>query len=370
MSNALQQLTSNNKQTFLDVVPEIVAQFGIHVKRVDIMGFCNSRRISVPPFNSKLKVAHGVWNLEPFMRELKRPIPIPISVSTNGLEVSSEDNFSGYHNVHVDLEDKRTDKEIEDAITEHFETASMIIDGLIQGDSFAAILSGNPGIGKTYNTEIALELAAADETIEYEIQKGYTRATGLLRLLYKNRAPNKVVLIDDMDSVFQDVVGLNLLKAALDTKKVRKISWLSEKQFETEDGEVIPKTFTYEGRIIFITNINFEDEVRRHNKASEHLLALMSRCDYIDLNLPTQRELMIRIKSVIKNTEILTASGLKKESQAAIVKFLEDYKDEVRELSLRTVARLVKTMISAKEDLTKFSQMAKMTSFSRDRRHF
>jgi ATPase family protein associated with various cellular activities (AAA) len=375
-------MSSSNKQTFLDVVPEIIQHFGLHPKRRDLMGYCLSRRIQVPLVNLKRgRVSHGIWNLEPYAQQLGIQMPAGF-VPTAPAGDTTNHNPTQYHQqegstaplvvmptVFTPHVDERTDAEIEEAINNHFALADMITTTVIDGDSKAMILSGNPGIGKTYTVEYMLENAAEQGDIEFTVAKGYSRPTGLFKLLYMNRMKHQILLIDDMDSVFGDTDGLNLLKAALDTTKRRDISWLTEREMTTPDGEVIPKTFLYEGRIIFITNLDFEREIQRHGKIAEHLTALMSRCDYVDLNLRTQRELMIRIRSVVRNTEIVSTT-LNDHEINIILQYIEEHMEHMRELSLRMVVKLRDKMLAARGDLHRFKMMADGTVLRKHGRLF
>ena len=97
--------------------------------------------------------------------------------------------------------------------------------------------------------------------------------------LYENR--DKLVIFDDCDSVFADELALNILKAALDSGKTRKICWNSDSRLLREEG--IPNTFNFNGSAIFITNLKFDNV--RSTKIKDHLEALMSRCHYIDLEI-------------------------------------------------------------------------------------
>lgn len=60
----------------------------------------------------------------------------------------------------------------------------------------------------------------------YTMIKGSGSALGLYKLLYYNSGANNIVFIDDADGLLADQDQRNLLKAATDTKAVRKLSWL------------------------------------------------------------------------------------------------------------------------------------------------
>ena len=94
----------------------------------------------------------------------------------------------------------------------------------------AMIVSGPPGIGKSYGVEQQLdkanvytELSSRPKT--FDVVKGAMSAIGLYTKLFNYKEKDNVLVFDDCDSVLQDELSLNILKAALDSKKTRKICW-------------------------------------------------------------------------------------------------------------------------------------------------
>lgn len=99
-------------------------------------------------------------------------------------------------------------------------------------------------------------------------------AAGLYKTLFMNRTG--IVVLDDCDTIVATQEGRNLLKAALDTKKKRKLvwakmgSWLFDPADEEEmakaqdsiavgeEPEMFPRYFDFEGRVIMISNLPAE----------------------------------------------------------------------------------------------------------------
>ena len=104
------------------------------------------------------------------------------------------------------------------------------------------VITGMAGVGKTHLVKETLKGMGLRESHEFVHFKGRATAAGLFITLYQNS--DKVVILDDCDSVFKDDDAVNILKAALDSYDTRKISYISSKHFE------------FTGRIIFISNIN------------------------------------------------------------------------------------------------------------------
>jgi len=144
-------------------------------------------------------------------------------------------------------------------------------------------------------------------------------------------------VFDDCDSILMEDLSLNILKGALDSSKKRFISWNTDSRLLRREG--IPDRFEFKGAAIFITNIKFEHV--KSKRLRDHLDALESRCHYIDLQMDTTREKILRIKQIV-NDGMLDAHEFEEPEIAKddIVKFITDNKDKLRELSLRMVLKL------------------------------
>jgi DNA replication protein DnaC len=116
------------------------------------------------------------------------------------------------------------------------------------------VITGMAGVGKTHLVKETLRELGMRESYEFVHFKGRSTAAGLFITLYQNS--DKIVVLDDCDSVFKDPDAVNLLKAALDSYDTRKISYISSKPLKDEFGEPIPAHFEFTGRIIFISNIH------------------------------------------------------------------------------------------------------------------
>jgi hypothetical protein len=208
------------------------------------------------------------------------------------------------------------------------------------GDVRAMIVTGPPGVGKSFGVE---EVLAKDDLFDmmgqrkpkYEIVKGAMSAIGLYSKLYHFSDPKNILVFDDCDSILLDDVALNILKAALDSSKKRTISWNTDSRILRSEG--IPDKFEFKGGAIFITNLKFENV--RSKKLQEHLAALESRCHYIDLRMDTDREKVLRIKQIVKDG-MLNDYEISDTAKAEVVDFIEENRSTMRELSLRTVLKV------------------------------
>jgi hypothetical protein len=257
---------------------------------------------------------------------------------------------------------EETDDETIERMRERFDMLEDMTKACKRGDVRAMIVSGPPGVGKSHGVEKVLgkhDLIAdiAGVPSKYQVVKGAMSAIGLYCKLFNYADKDNVLVFDDCDSVFSDELSLNILKAALDSKKNRTIHWNTDSFKLRNEG--VPDSFTFKGSAIFITNIKFDNV--KSKKMRDHLTALESRCHYIDLTIDTDREKMLRIKQ-ITNDGMLDSYKLEPEVVQDIVDFIDINKTKLRELSLRTVLKVADL---AKAFPTKWEAMAENTVMSR-----
>ena len=234
-----------------------------------------------------------------------------------------------------------TDDEAMDRIRERFDILHEMTKATVTGDIRAMIVSGPPGVGKSYGVETEIEKAClfdklAGKRLRAEVVKGSATPIGLYQTLYKYSDANSVVVFDDCDSILLDDVALNLLKGALDSGKKRVISWLSESSALRREG--IPDRFEFKGSVIFITNLKFDK--MKSQKLRDHLDALQSRCHYLDLTLDTMRDKLLRIKQIAKDGVLFADYDFNEYAQDDIIDFMHVNKDRLREVSLRMALKI------------------------------
>jgi hypothetical protein len=254
---------------------------------------------------------------------------------------------------------QETDEQAMDRIATRFAVLDEMARATTNGGIRAMIVSGPPGVGKSFGVEQQLEKASmfdriANRSLKYEVIKGAMTALGLYATLFKHSDKNHVLVFDDCDSILMDDLSLNLLKAALDSGKRRRIYWNSDSSMLRREG--IPDAFDFNGSVIFITNIKFDH--LKSKKLQDHLEALQSRCHFLDLTIDTERDKLLRIKQVHRdaNGGLFRDYQFEPQQEDEVLQFMWDNKARLRELSMRMALKIA--------DLVKISDNWRMLAES------
>lgn len=227
-------------------------------------------------------------------------------------------------------------------INQRFEFMSKFVQMVLNGELVSTMITGDGGLGKTHTVLEELEnayleqvdadvqeMVEGEEDVDapgdYIIIKGYATPKALYVTLYENR--NRLVIFDDCDSILKDPTALNILKGALDSYNVRRISWLS-KGF-IDDG--LPRSFEFKGQVIFISNMS-------PTKIDK---AVKSRTILTDLSMTTKDKIE-RMRFILPNILPNIAMDVKE----ATMDYLEDHAEEAVELNLRTLQMASKVVNS------------------------
>jgi hypothetical protein len=204
------------------------------------------------------------------------------------------------------------------------------------GASNALFVAGRGGIGKTHTVEEALSGMGLQDGQGYFKNTGTASPVGIYILLYENR--NGIILFDDADGALADQDGRNLIKAATDTKKVRKLAWTKKSStfvdpadYNEDDPEpgTYPKYFDFKGRVIFISNLPI-------NKLDPDG-ALRTRALMIDIN-PTDMELVDFMKKLAPTFPLAEGMQLSVKERLEVVDLFVNAKSKSG-LSLRKLER-------------------------------
>lgn len=292
--------------------------------------------------------------------DLPAHIVVPGSDAANKTAVTGQ--TTDFESVFMESETK---DEAMERIASTFAMLDKITNAASQGTVRGLVVSGPPGIGKSFGVEKQLVAANMFRTMNgsepmYDIISGAMSAIGLYQKLYFNRALGFVTVLDDSDGVLFEEESLTILKAALNSGDKRRISW--NKQSRALDMGGIPDAFDYEGSILFLSNIDFDRSIAKGSRISDHLAAIMSRCHYLDLEIGSLRDKLLRIEQICRDG-MLAPYDFSPQQEAEIVAFMVDNAEYLRECSLRMVKKVADFV---KTDPNGWYDMAESTCLTRE----
>lgn len=240
------------------------------------------------------------------------------------------------------VEVRRSDAEVLSDLLERFGMLGKLTTAAVNANIRALVVTGAPGVGKTYMVENVLQQTKEDEDTSYEIVKGALSVVNLYKLGYYNRQPGNVIVLDDADSIFTDEDALNILKALCDSSPIRRVNWMKESlALKNDERGEVPNAYDFHGSFIFISNLDFQKYVDHgSNKYVAHFEALMSRSLYLDLRLHDLRAISLWIDHVATAGKLLEREGIPPIRAEKILAFIKTNRDNLRELSLRTLVKL------------------------------
>jgi len=209
------------------------------------------------------------------------------------------------------------------SVVERFDFITKFVKLLAKGTINSFVLTGSGGIGKTTTVIQTLNSLGLREDMpeqpagDFMVIRGFSTPKALYETLFEFK--DKILILDDADQVFRDPLGSNLLKAALDDKKVRVINWNTSR----EDADV-PSRFTYTGKIIFISNLSI----------AQFPQAIISRSQKVDLTLNTEEKVDI-ITEVFKHIEHPA------KAKADVLEFVKEHAKKANDLNIRSAVSLL-----------------------------
>lgn len=237
-----------------------------------------------------------------------------------------------------------TEKQNRYGINERFGFVEKLVTMVATGVQPSAVITGEGGLGKTYTVTKTLEAHGYKDISDladfqvgaiintrkcFTMIKGFSTAKGLYRTLFENN--KSIVVFDDCDAVLKDPVALNLLKGALDSYGKRIISWNADMK-----DEDLPRSFNFEGRVIFISNLD-QDRIDQ---------AIRSRSMMIDLSMTLDQKID-RMEFIAKSAEFLPEYDATIKADALTL--IREIKTDCKEISLRTLIAVSKIRASNKD---------------------
>lgn len=229
-------------------------------------------------------------------------------------------------------------------INQRFGFVEQLVTMVANGVQPSAIITGEGGLGKTFTVTKTLEQHGYKDITDladfqvgtvintrkcFTLVKGFSTAKGLYRTLFENN--KSIVVFDDCDAVLRDPVALNILKGALDSYGKRIISWNADMR-----DDDLPRSFNFEGRVIFISNME-QDRIDQ---------AVRSRSMMIDLSMTLDQKIE-RMEFIANSGEFLPEYDSTIKSDA--LGLIREIKSECKEISLRTLIAVSKVRASNKD---------------------
>lgn len=247
-----------------------------------------------------------------------------------------------------------SDADISKALNNYTESIVKMTKG-VANDKWHLLLMGEPGSGKTQTVVDTLNDTLKDNWVGI---KGTTSGAGLYKFLYEHRSA-KVIVIDDSDAVYSMPEAVEILKAAMDTKKVRKISWMKQNINLASIG--VPNEFILKSRIILITNSNLEHDGKGRLLKSQKLMKpVVDRVMKLKTGLPNRQWELQYLKQLHKANKILCFSEKKipAKVQNEMIDFVADHGEYFNHISFRT---LVKMCDFYNDDKSSWKELTLMT---------
>ena len=222
-------------------------------------------------------------------------------------------------------------------INDRFSFVEKLVKMVASGTQASAVITGQGGLGKTYTVMKTLDQAGYKDISDlasfeagaavnmskcYTTVKGYSTAKGMYRTLFENNGG--VIVFDDCDAVLKDPVALNILKGALDSYGRRIISWNADMR-----DEDLPRSFTFTGKVIFISNMNAENIDQ----------AIRSRSMMIDLSMSSDQKIE-RMETLAGMEEFMSEFEMAHKLDAIVL--IKELKDTAKDISLRTLIQVTK----------------------------
>jgi DNA polymerase III delta prime subunit len=191
-----------------------------------------------------------------------------------------------------------TDEHILQDIKQRMDVMEKAVTSVMEGNSISLIITGPPGVGKTHTVNnVARKYEMLNKIGGNTVVKHFTGAhlskRGLFDILYEYQYSNCVCVFDDSDKILLSEGEINLLKSATDSYPVRTLTWSNNKGTDE---------FNYRGRIVFISNMDFD---KMPSKLQPHVNALKSRSSFIEIPIWSNKAKLLYVFHLIREKHIL-----------------------------------------------------------------
>jgi hypothetical protein len=228
-----------------------------------------------------------------------------------------------------------------------YSSVESFIEKISKGSLRSLIINGPPGVGKTFSVESFLKKHASKK---YKLIAGHMSTLSLYGNLYYYREPGNVLVLDDIDSVMSKIEGVNILKAAMDTKPSRRINWESSSALLSKIN--VPTGFDFEGSVVLISNVGFGST---GGKIGAHLDALKDRSFSLTIANNSRESLFKQLCFMVMKKNLLSSFSLSAKQIQDILMYVENNIESLPKISLRLAIKLAQLV---KESPDNWFQMA------------
>ncbi|MCD8503549.1 MAG: ATP-binding protein [Burkholderiaceae bacterium] len=217
------------------------------------------------------------------------------------------------------------------------------------------IVSGPPGVGKTTGV---VKMLKAHGVGKYTVVAGHMSVIQLYCELYRHRSQGDIVVLDDVDSAFKSMEGLNVVKAAADTVPQRRISWATSSQWLQLWG--IPKAFDFDGGIILISNET--SRKGRAGKLRQHINAIADRLHSVSLGSDDKDEQFHQLCYQVIHGDLLKSRGLTPDQECEVLDYIDCHLDSLDFVSLRTATKIAELIALEPQDWRSMANLGILNS--------
>ena len=221
-----------------------------------------------------------------------------------------------------EFEDWKSEKQ-EHTIIEEFKTPHELLKCLLKTKHYEGLIfTGEGGIGKTILTLSSVKQLLQPNDWEYS--NGYTTPLSLYSFLYNNRN-KRVIILDDVEGIFNNRLSLAILKGALWDSDGKRICQYSS----TSDKAKMPEKFVMKANIIILCN-----HIPKENDVSTR--AMISRTIFYKMTFSFNQKMKICKDFLIDDKTISN------EDRKNILEILcSEVTEATRDFNFRTLRKLI-----------------------------
>lgn len=231
-------------------------------------------------------------------------------------------------------------------LTDYYGNLRNYVKMVTGGYSNLLMLDAKGGLGKTHNVTETLSEELDDDLWVH--QKGFTTPIELFKTLWKARHEDAVLFLDDMSGVTNNTKAIDMLKAATDTQGEENwVEYRTSRDIDHPyvDGETLPNTFCFRGRVI----MSFND-----TPDNRHFAALKDRGTFYNLSFSYQERLDL-LREIAKLPDF---SSLAVETQVETAEWIASVTDSSYDVTIRTFEEVLKMRQFAEENDANWEKMA------------